>query len=121
MQSVARPLRRHARPNQFFDADGGLLNSVTMPDYRFDPRTRPWYKAVGEGGAAIVTSPYPFSPPRPSARRWRKSADGKAVVGLDVTLGSIAEAIADSASRHRLKSLSSILGSRSSATATLAG
>ena len=82
--------------HQFYDAGGGLLDSVTMPGYRFDPRTRPWYKAVGESGAAIVTSPYPFFTTQAvGATMARKSSDGKAVVGLDVTLRSIAEAIAD--------------------------
>ena len=42
--------------HQFFDADGRLLDSVAKPDYRFDPRTRPWYKAVGDGDAAIMTA-----------------------------------------------------------------
>ena len=82
--------------HQFFDADGRLLDSVAKPGYRFDPRTRPWYKAVGEGAAAIMTAPYPFFTTQEiGATMARRTADGKAVVGLDVTMGTIAEALKD--------------------------
>ena len=82
--------------HQFFDADGKLLDSVARPDYRFDPRTRPWYKSVGDGNAAIMTEPYPFFTTQEiGATMARQSADGKAVVGLDVTMGTIADALKD--------------------------
>jgi HAMP domain-containing protein len=81
---------------QFFDADGLLLDSVYKPDYRFDPRTRPWYKAVGDSGAAIMTEPYPFFTTQAvGATMARRSPDGKAVVGLDIALRSIASALDD--------------------------
>ena len=82
--------------HQFFDADGRLLDSVAKPGYRFDPRTRPWYKAVGDGDAAIMTAPYPFFTTQEiGATMARRAADGKAVVGLDVTMGTIADALKD--------------------------
>ncbi len=82
--------------HQFFDADGRLLDSVAKPGYRFDPRTRPWYKAVGDGDAAIMTAPYPFFTTQQSgATMARRTADRKAVVGLDVTMGTIADAQKD--------------------------
>ena len=81
---------------QFFSADGTLIDSVFKPEYRFDPRTRPWYKSVGEGDAAILTEPYPFfTTSAVGATMARRSADGKAVVGLDLTLQSVADALAD--------------------------
>ena len=81
--------------HQFFDADGRLLDSVAQPGYRFDPRTRPWYKAVGDVGA-ILTEPYPFFTTQEiGATMARRSPDGKAVVGLDVTMRSIADALKD--------------------------
>ena len=81
---------------QFFDGDGVLVDSVFKPDYRFDPRTRPWYKAVGDSGAAILTEPYPFFTTHAvGATMARRSADGKAVVGLDIVLQSIADALGD--------------------------
>ncbi|HJT11266.1 MAG TPA: HD domain-containing phosphohydrolase [Dongiaceae bacterium] len=82
--------------HQFFDVDGRLLDSVAEPGYRFDPRTRPWYKGVGSGAAAIMTAPYPFFTTQEiGATMARRSADGKAVVGLDVTMGTIADALKD--------------------------
>jgi len=82
--------------HQFFDADGRLLDSVAKPGYRFDPRTRPWYKAVGRDEEAIMTAPYPFFTTQEiGATMARRSADGKAVVGLDVTMGTIADALKD--------------------------
>jgi hypothetical protein len=81
---------------QFFDADGHILNSVFKQDYRFDPRTRPWYKKVKQEGASILTDPYAFFTTQEiGATMARQSADGKAVVGLDFTLQSIATALRD--------------------------
>ncbi|HEV8390099.1 MAG TPA: HD domain-containing phosphohydrolase [Dongiaceae bacterium] len=81
---------------QFFDADGHLLDSIFKPDYRFDPRTRPWYKAVGRDGTDILTDPYPFFTTNAvGATMARLSADGAATVGLDVTLQSLANALDD--------------------------
>jgi HD-GYP domain-containing protein (c-di-GMP phosphodiesterase class II) len=81
---------------QFFDAEGHLLNSVFKQDYRFDPRTRPWYKRVKQEGAEIMTDPYAFFTTQEiGATMARQAADGKAVVGLDFTLRSIAAALRD--------------------------
>ncbi len=78
---------------QFFDADGRLLDSFFRNDYRFDPRTRPWYKNVTDGDA-ILTDPYPFfTTEEVGATLARRSPDGKAVVGLDITLQSLAGAL----------------------------
>ena len=82
--------------HQFFDADGRLLDSLARPEYRFDPRTRPWYKAVGDNDAAIMTPPYPFfTTQQIGATMARRTPDRKAVVGLDVTMGTLADALKD--------------------------
>jgi hypothetical protein len=82
--------------HQFFNAEGRLLDSIAKPGYRFDPRTRPWYKAVGENSATIMTPPYPFFTTQEiGATMARRTPDGKAVVGLDVTMGTIADALKD--------------------------
>lgn len=79
---------------QFFDADGTLIDSVFKPEYRFDPRTRPWYKSAGDSDAAILTEPYPFfTTSAVGATMAQRSADGEAVVGLDLKLQSIADAL----------------------------
>jgi HD-GYP domain-containing protein (c-di-GMP phosphodiesterase class II) len=80
---------------QFYDADAHLIDSVFKPEYRFDPRTRPWYKAVSaDGDGAILTDPYPFFTTQAvGATLARRSVDGAVIVGLDVTLQSIASAL----------------------------
>ncbi|WP_119299793.1 HD domain-containing phosphohydrolase [Dongia deserti] len=79
---------------QFFDANGRVLDSAFKNDYRFDPRTRPWYMEVGRDDASILTGPYPFfTTQKVGATMARRSADGRAVVGLDFTLQSLAEAL----------------------------
>ena len=95
VQSVTRdPAGIMLGTYQFFDADGTLMDSVFKPDYRFDPRTRPWYRSVGDGDATIMTEPYPFfTTSAVGATMARRSADGEAVVGLDLTLQSIADAL----------------------------
>ncbi|HEY3145062.1 MAG TPA: GAF domain-containing protein, partial [Dongiaceae bacterium] len=82
---------------QFYDADAHLIDSVFKQDYIFDPRTRPWYKAVGaDGDGAIMTDPYAFFTTKAvGATIARRSVDGAAIVGLDVTLQSIASALDD--------------------------
>ena len=46
--------------HQFFNAEGRLLDSIAKPGYRFDPRTRPWYKAWLEPRHHHDARPYPF-------------------------------------------------------------
>ena len=78
----------------FYDADGHLIESVFKPDYSFDPRTRPWYRAVSVAGSTILTDPYPFfTTTMGGATRARPAAEGEAIVGLDVRLQSIASAL----------------------------
>ena len=79
---------------QFYAPDGHLLDSVFKPDYHFDPRTRPWYKAADQADSTILTDPYPFfTTAAVGATMARHSADGTVIVGLDVTLQSIASAL----------------------------
>jgi HD-GYP domain-containing protein (c-di-GMP phosphodiesterase class II) len=82
---------------QFYDADAHLIDSAFRPGYRFDPRMRPWYKAASANGdGAILTDPYPFFTTKAvGATMARRSVDGAVVVGLDVTLQSIASALDD--------------------------
>jgi hypothetical protein len=97
VQSVSRdPAGVMLGVHQHYDADGKLLDSIAKPDYRFDPRTRPWYKEVERSGAAIQTAPYPFfTTQKIGATMARLSADRRAIVGLDLAMGTIAAALKD--------------------------
>jgi hypothetical protein len=97
VQSVTRdPAGVMLGLHQFFDDDGRLMDSLAKPGYRFDPRTRPWYKEVEQGAAAITTAPYSFFTTQEiGATMARLSADRKAIVGLDVVMGTIADALKD--------------------------
>ena len=44
----------------FYDAQLRLLATSIRPDYRFDPRTRPWYDEALQTGTQILTTPYVF-------------------------------------------------------------
>jgi hypothetical protein len=44
----------------FLDGHLGILRDESRPDYRFDPRTREWYRQALRGPAPVRTSPYVF-------------------------------------------------------------
>lgn len=72
----------------FYSADLKLLHTELRPDYRFDPRTRPWYQEGRRGPG--LTAPYVFFTTREvGVTLSLPSADGQAVLGLDVALSSL--------------------------------
>lgn len=80
---------------RIYDADNRLLSSRIDPDYRFDPRTRPWYQAAIGKAEIITTSPYVFFTTQAiGITLAQRSLDGGAVIGLDAKLLSIASQIA---------------------------
>ena len=72
----------------FYDADLKLLHTALQPGYRFDPRTRPWYQEGREGQS--LTAPYVFfTTQEVGVTLSQPSADGLAVLGLDVALSTL--------------------------------
>ena len=92
VQSVER--RRGAvQPHlALFDADLRRISEVPRPGYRFDPRSRPWYVQAMKARDAVVTAPYVFFTTREVGLTIaRRAANGRAVVGADVSLLDISE------------------------------
>lgn len=42
----------------YYDAQLRLIESAVRPEYRYDPRTRPWYAEAAEKNTQILTTPY---------------------------------------------------------------
>ncbi|HTQ75090.1 MAG TPA: GAF domain-containing protein, partial [Burkholderiales bacterium] len=75
-----------------FDAALQHVADVSRPDYRFDPRERPWYVRARSTRDAIVTAPYVFFTTRQVGLTIaRRAGNGRAVVGADVSLQRISE------------------------------
>ena len=80
----------------FFDEARALLEDRPMPDYAYDPRSRPWFgQALHRAGVAI-TAPYLFFTTHEVGTTFaRRSPDGHAVAGVDVTLAAMSGLLHD--------------------------
>lgn len=75
----------------FYDRNLKLLEARLVPGYKYDPRTRPWYQYAAKSNGIVLTEPYVFFTTRVvGATMAERAADGAAIVGLDLTLESIA-------------------------------
>ena len=80
----------------FFDANRLLLETRPQPDYRFDPRPRPWFAAASKTSAAAFTQPYVFfSTQQVGLTLSQSSADSDAIFGIDVVLDELAANLSD--------------------------
>jgi HD-GYP domain-containing protein (c-di-GMP phosphodiesterase class II)/HAMP domain-containing protein len=81
---------------RFFDEDRKLLDARFMPNYNFDPRTRPWFQSAFKQHNTVLTEPYLFFTTQSvGVTLASKSADGAVIVALDLTISSLAEAFKD--------------------------
>lgn len=80
----------------FFNANRMLLERRPQPDYRFDPRARPWYQDASGTSATLSSSPYIFFTTRQLGLSLSQSAsNGRAVIGIDVVLDDLADRLKD--------------------------
>jgi len=78
----------------FYDAQLRLLATSIRPDYRFDPRTRPWYDEALQSRTQILTTPYVFfTTQEVGVTLSQPSEEGGAVLGLDVALTDLGREI----------------------------
>ncbi|MGR7995821.1 HD domain-containing phosphohydrolase [Xanthobacter sp. ZOL 2024] len=67
-----------------------LLSFKVMPDYTFDPRTRPWFRDAAQGQGMQLTAPYVFFTTRAIGMTISERPKlGDAVVALDVELSEL--------------------------------
>ncbi len=71
----------------YYSADLTRIASVLRPDYRFDPRTRPWYQAALAQRRQVLTAPYVFFTTREiGVTLSQPSHGGRAIIGMDLAL-----------------------------------
>ncbi|WP_082752558.1 HD domain-containing phosphohydrolase [Janthinobacterium sp. B9-8] len=78
----------------FFNAGRSLIERRSQPDYRYDPRTRPWYKSSSQTAASVLSEPYIFfSTQQIGVTLSQASQNGKAIFGIDVVLDDLANSL----------------------------
>ncbi|MEE6442317.1 MULTISPECIES: HD domain-containing phosphohydrolase [Pseudomonas] len=81
---------------RFYDRALKLLQAQAKPDYRYDPRLRPWFTEATVQPATVLTRPYVFFTTREVGLTMaQRSVDGGAVIGLDVSVNDLASEIQD--------------------------
>ena len=96
VQSITHDARGIARGEwRFYDRRLQLLTRQVRPDYRYDPRTRPWYLQAALAEQSVLTHPYVFfTTGEIGISLAQRSLDGRAVIGMDASvqdLGSLAQ------------------------------
>lgn len=95
-QVLVQSVERDAQGQQqhrylFLDRTGLVVEERAQPDTAFDPRTRPWYDAANDPQRTVQSAPYAFfTTGELGISLSRRSADGHAVVGMDITLSALA-------------------------------
>jgi HD-GYP domain-containing protein (c-di-GMP phosphodiesterase class II) len=78
----------------FLDSTLTAMERREVPDYAFDPRTRPWFQQALATGQQIKTAPYVFfSTGEVGVTFARRSDGGVSVVGADLTLRDLSRAL----------------------------
>ncbi|AUZ59907.1 Chemotactic transducer-related protein [Pseudomonas sp. XWY-1] len=81
---------------RFYDRALNLLQAQAKPDYRYDPRLRPWFAEATVQPSTVLTRPYVFFTTREVGLTMaQRSVDGGAVIGLDVSVNDLASEIQD--------------------------
>src|SRR5262249_12710190 len=80
----------------FFDESLGVIRDETKPDYRFDPRTRDWYRAAIPTPAPVRTSPYVFFTTVEVGTTLAQRSANASVVGVDIPLRDLSRGLARS-------------------------
>jgi HD-GYP domain-containing protein (c-di-GMP phosphodiesterase class II) len=97
---LVQSMERRGGPRPRFVLLDAALNTISEPTpagYTFDPRTRPWFMAAMKDTELVQTDPYVFFTTRRVGETLARRAEhGRAVVGADVTLQRISDALAKS-------------------------
>jgi len=77
----------------FLNRQLGIIEARLMVDDGFDPRQRPWYQEATAVDQQIVTLPYVFFSTHEFGTTLAKRAQNGAVLGADLTLGRLSQAL----------------------------
>jgi len=81
---------------RFYDQQLALIKRVEKADYRFDPRTRPWFAAGMGSAAAKLSKPYVFFTTREIGLTVsQRSIDSAAVLGMDASVNDLGGEVED--------------------------
>lgn len=81
---------------RFYDRALTLLKAQAMPDYHYDPRSRPWFVDASTQPGTVLTPPYVFFTTREIGMTMaQRSVDGAAVLGMDVSVDDLASETRD--------------------------
>src|SRR6185436_13669249 len=81
----------------FVNAKLDVIRNEPRPEYKYDPRAREWYRRASASAALVRTDPYVFFTTREVGTTLAKRApNGRAVVGVDITLQELSRHLAQS-------------------------
>ena len=95
IQTVAQGAGGKPRSESYFyDANHDLVLRRSDPDYRIDPRQRPWYAGAVNSASTVAAGPYAFLlTGQVGITLSRPANGGRAVVALDVTLEDLGDGL----------------------------
>ena len=97
VQSLAAADRPTPGRYLFLDGQLAVIQDEPRPAYRFDPRTREWYRQAMSSATLIRTNPYVFFTTREIGTTLaRRSGIDATVVGADITLQDLSRHLAQS-------------------------
>ncbi|PYB81022.1 phosphohydrolase [Pseudomonas sp. LB-090624] len=81
---------------RFYDRALNLLQTQARPDYRYDPRMRPWFTEATAQPDTVLTRPYVFfTTGEIGMTMAQRSVDSGAVIGMDVSVNDLASEAQD--------------------------
>lgn len=80
----------------FFDKELHQMGSRPVPEYRYDPRTRPWYQMAQQSAEVVLTEPYLyFTTHQVGLTMALRSQLTATVLGLDAAVDDLAVEVKD--------------------------
>jgi len=96
VQSVSREGGALQGEWRFYDQALNLLQTQVRPEYRYDPRQRPWFTDASAHASTVLTHPYVFFTTHEIGLTMaQRSVDGGTVIGMDVSVNDLASETQD--------------------------
>ena len=92
LQSIERSSTELRGTYRFFDERMSMLGRRDDPGYRYDPRSRPWFKAGRD--AVYTTAPYAFYTTKEVGITASKRSSSGSVFGVDIDLAALSASLA---------------------------